>query len=451
MKSRTEFSLILAFSLVLSISTFLLSPTNAEGLPAFPGAEGFGSMTIGGRGGKVMEVTNLNNDGLGSLRAACEASGPRIVVFRTGGTIILDNDIEIEDPYITVAGQTAPGDGICIRRAAIRIYTHDVIIRGLRIRVGDESGGPPADNRDGLGIANSEMAPYNIIVDHCSISWGLDENVATWYACHHITFQWCIVSEAILTDGDSYGMIIGDYSDNISVHHNLFAHNKDRSPLLKNNTTAEVINNVVYNWRWYATRTYSNANIIGNFYKTGSNWTGGKGVAIDDIEGVKIFVLDSIGPGRVTNTGDNWLAVNGLETHRSDLRVISQSNVRIDNVEDIFALVIGNAGATAPRKDTVDQRIIQSVLDGTGAIITSQGEVGGWPVYNPGQAPVDSDHDGMPDSWELARGLNPNASTDANQDRNGDGYTNIEEYINGLIPLPSDGTKPSGPKNLRIS
>jgi len=436
---------------VIVICSFLLYAANAYGISAFPGAEGFGSTTAGGRGGTVIEVANLNDDGPGSLRAACENVGPRVIVFRTGGTIILKSDIEIENPYITIAGQTAPGDGICIRRGAIRVYTHDVIIRGLRIRVGDESGGPPLDNRDGLGIANSDTPPYNIIIDHCSISWGLDENVATWFNCHDITFQWCIVSEGILTDGESYGMLIGDYSENISVHHNLFAHNKDRSPLLKNNTTAEVINNVVYNWRWYATRTLSNANIMGNLYKTGSNWTGGNGVAVDDMEGVQIFVLNNIGPGRETNTGDNWLAVYGLETHRSDVMVMSPSNVKIDDVTNIFESVLGSAGAIAPHKDPVDERIIQSVLDGTGSIISSQNEVGGWPLYNSGQAPLDSDHDGMPDSWEFARGLNPNASNDANQDRNGDGYTNIEEYINSLIPMPSDGTVPASPKNLRIS
>ena len=170
MKNATSLSLVFCCIFVLVISPFFPYTANASGLPAFPGAEGFGSTTIGGRGGKVIEVTNLNNDGSGSLRAACESKGPRVIVFRTGGTIMLESDIEIEEPYITIAGQSAPGDGICIRRAAIRIYTHDVIIRGLRIRVGDESGGPAWGNRDGLGIANSETPPYNIIIDHCSIS-----------------------------------------------------------------------------------------------------------------------------------------------------------------------------------------------------------------------------------------------------------------------------------------
>lgn len=428
---------------ILSIGAGILLLTNfcavgttiAAGVPAFPGAEGFGSLTPGGRGGRVIEVTNLNASGPGSFLEACEASGPRIVVFRTGGTIEVNADIEIKNPYITIAGQTAPGDGICIKGAALRIPTHDVIIRGLRIRVGDNPDGPNPDQRDGIGIDNPNEPTYNIIVDHCSLSWSLDENFATCWVSHDITLQWCIISEALLApDDESYGVLIGTNSNNISVHHCLLAHNKDRSPLVNANATAEFINNVIYNWRWYATRMYSGGNIIGNYYKPGPNWTGGKGIVVEDIAGVKIFVKDNIGPGKESNTGDDWLAVNAADTHRSATTVTQPSGITPEDTSGIYEPILHNAGALNPSRDSVDARIVQSVRDGTGKLIWSQDEVGGWPTYNVGQPLTDTDHDGMPDAWELAHGFNPNTPSDGSQSTSGDGYTNIENYINSLIP-----------------
>jgi pectate lyase len=429
---------------------FLGSAAVANALPAFPGAEGFGSTTPGGRGGRVIEVTNLNDAGAGSFREACLASGPRIVVFRVGGRIQLQSDVEFHNPFITIAGQTAPGGGICISGAPLRVYTHDVIIRGLRLRLGDSS------QRDGLVIGSSadpEIA-YNIIVDHCSVSWSLDENISTWRPCHDITFQWCISSEALLHDEggtmESYGVLIGDNATNVSVHHCLIAHNKDRSPIMGSNSRSEVINNLVYNWRWWGTSTKPNArvNVIGNYYKTGPNWTGGKGVGLQYSDGVTLFVKGNIGPGREADTGDDWLVVNGSDTNRSLTAVISLSGIRTNNAADVYELVLNNAGATFPAIDAVDQRIIKSVRDGTGKHIASQNEVGGWPIYNPGQPSTDTDHDGMPDAWELAHGLDPNNLADANADRDGDGYTNIEEYINSLITMP--GVALPAPSNVRI-
>lgn len=426
--------LILCFySLVYCV--FGINSAIAANIAAFPGAEGFGSMTSGGRGGRVIEVINLNASGPGSFREACEASGSRIVVFRTGGTIEINNDIEIKNPYITIAGQTAPGDGICIKGAALRISTHDVIIRGLRIRVGDNPNGPDPEQRDGVGIDNPNEPTYNIIIDHCSVSWSLDENIATCWVSHDITFQWCIISEALLAvDDESYGLLVGDNSKNISVHHCLFAHNKDRSPLQKFNATSEVINNVIYNWRWYATRMYSGGNIIGNYYKPGPNWTGGKGIAVEDIQGIKIYVKDNIGPGRELNTQDDWLGVNAADTYRSTTSVMQPSGIITQDASEAYDLVLKNAGAVNPYRDTVDTRIIQSVKDGSGRIIWSQDEVGGWPVYNAGIPPMDTDHDGMPDTWESSYGLDPANPADGRENKGGDGYTNIEKYINSLIP-----------------
>ena len=189
-KFKKQYLSIIILLCLLSVAIHIQSQ------PAFPGAQGFGSTTKGGRDGKLFFVTNLNSDGPGSFREACEAKGPRIVIFRVGGTITIEKSISIQNPYITIAGQSAPGDGICIRGAAIKITTHDVIVRGLRIRIGDGPG-PAPDNRDGLSIANNSKQPYNIIIDHCSISWAIDENFQLWYPCNSITIQWCIISEGL--------------------------------------------------------------------------------------------------------------------------------------------------------------------------------------------------------------------------------------------------------------
>ena len=415
-------------------------------LPAFSGAEGFGSTTSGGRGGRVIEVINLNEDGTGSFRAACKITGPRIIVFRMGGTLLLDSNITIEDPYITIAGQSAPGDGILIRGAGILIRTHDVIIRGLRIRVGDDSNGPVPSERDGITIANPEDPPYNIIIDHCSISWAVDENVSTWRECNNITFQWSIISEglnnSIHTDGKhSMGMLLGrNAATNISVHHNLFAHHRGRQPLVQNGATTEVINNIVYNWQNKATDLEGSAhvNLIGNLYKPGADTPTEdgpkrKGVFIQNDKGLSVYVSGNIGPGRPTNTGDDWLITDGDEQYRSLTPAVSPSGITTYPVEQIFDLILANAGAISPTRDAVDVRIVKSVRDGIGRVIDSQDEVGGWPELAHGTPPVDTDHDGMPDAWEKSRGLDPNDARDGGLDRDGDGYTNIEEYLNGLI------------------
>jgi hypothetical protein len=213
------------------------APAASSTLPAFPGAEGFGSHTPGGRGGRVIEVTHRGAEGPGSLRAAVEATGPRIVVFRVGGIIDLEGGLAIRNPFITIAGQTAPGDGICLANGPLTINTHDVVVRYLRVRPGDGPGGGNPENRDCLGIAGPGDQVHNVIVDHCSFSWGLDENVQTWYGPRDITVQWCISSESL---DDSLhpkgphgkGMILGSEDNTITVHHCLLAHNSDRNPLI---------------------------------------------------------------------------------------------------------------------------------------------------------------------------------------------------------------------------
>ncbi|MCZ6594989.1 MAG: hypothetical protein O6943_08750 [Bacteroidetes bacterium] len=439
---KVQFSFVSSNLFSLFVTTQLLFVINVLAqIPSFPGAEGFGSQTPGGRGGRVYVVTNLDPSGPGSLREALQASGPRIVVFRTGGTIELTRNIGVRDPYVTVAGQTAPGGGILIKGAAIRIMTHDVIIRGLRVRVGDDPGGPNPENRDGIQIFNANETVYNIIIDHCSISWSIDENVQFWFESHDATVLWCIISEGLrfsthpktIQNGrdHSCGLLVARHANNISIHHNLFAHNLRRNPKISLGNNAEVINNVVYNWR-IGTSVSGNVDVIGNVYKAGANTGRARGIILPTWAATgQLYVRDNIGPGRPTNSGDDWLAVDGPESHRLFEPVVPLSNVQIDDVDNVFDLVLANAGAVVPHRDAVDERIVQDVRLGSGTLIDSQDEVGGWPILNPGTPWPDSDQDGMDDTWE--RTTFGNLKMEANGDHDRDGYTNIEEYINSFI------------------
>ncbi len=242
--------------------TFIPHIVNAQkSLPAFPGAEGFGAATTGGRGGRVIEVTNLNDEGPGSLRAAIAAKDPRTVVFRVSGTIELESPLEVVHPFLTIAGQTAPGGGIALKNGSKNLYaplqvkTHDVVVRYLRSRPGP-SGIPPekqdGSNVDALTIADLNAKVYNIIVDHCSFSWSVDEVVNAWYDAKDITVQWCIMSEGLHNpenrkgEGSKGPLFGGKGSDRISMHHNLLAHNLGRNPMIKATGQVDIVNNVIF-------------------------------------------------------------------------------------------------------------------------------------------------------------------------------------------------------------
>jgi pectate lyase len=423
-------------------------PASTDDLPAFPGAEGFGSTTDGGRWGTVIAVTNLDPDGPGSLREALETEGPRIIIFRVGGTILIDTPLRIRDPFVTVAGQTAPGDGICIRGAHLTVGTHDVIVRGLRFFIGDAAEGVEGDNRDGLEVASSTEPPYNVVLDHCSVSWAVDENLSTWYECHDITVQWCITSEALYDSihskgPHSMGFLIGDSAYRVSVHHNLFAHNNQRNPLLKADVIADVVNNVVYNWGEAAT-SHSNyeetdlpilANHVANFYIEGVDSTASEISFPSNMPpGSEIHVQGNIGPNRpddsmeecaLCNRTGEWL----METPHDFAPVTTWTAAEARD------LVLEHAGATVPSRSSVDERVVLSVIEETGSIIDSQDEVGGWPSCEGGEPPLDSDGDGIPDDWEESAGLDPDDPSDAGEAA-ASGYMWIEEYINSLIPVP---------------
>lgn len=450
-------------------------------VPAFPGAEGPGAETVGGRGGRIIEVTNLNGSGPGSLREACEASGPRIVVFKVAGIIDLaGKPINISNPYITIAGQTAPAGGITLKNHELSIRAHDVVVRFLKMRTG--TGYPLADQEgDAIGmIGKGEL--YNDMIDHCSLSWAHDENAQIWSwttdtAPHDITYSWNIIAEGI--DGHSTGFIAGSYSNtkdfkNVALHHNLFANTSHRLPLIKI-ASAKVVNNLIYNWHHYATGVKGGAHldVIANKYKPGPETSkyklqeitvelDGKGDINDPRSGApgyaSIYVKGNIGPHVSDEGADNW----GMAFHRnSDGRLPLERNIferktplsksqypiEIESVTHAEAAVLGDAGASKRINEkgewvwdrgAVDTRIINDYKNGTGFIPASENDVGGYPTIHAGTPYADSDHDGMADVWEDIYGLDKHNYNDNAQDKDGDGYTNIEEFINGTNPDSAD-------------
>jgi pectate lyase len=433
--------------------------------PAFPGAEGFGMWTVGGRGGRVIEVTSLADRGPGTLREAFEAKGARIVVFRVGGLITLQTPLTISEPYITVAGQTAPRDGICIQGETTNINTHDVIMRYMRFRRGNL-----VRRDDALG----GYPQRNIIIDHCSASWGLDENLSMYRwmrpvpgsdnriksPVEDMTIQWCISSEALDTYGHAFGGTWG--GKNCSFHHNLFACNTGRNPSIGWCDGLDYRNNTIFNWRH---RTMDGGgdgmiNVVNNYYKAGPaanrgaiRWRICKPDGRFDAEGRPHFgkwhVAGNVVEDNEEVTADNWAGGVQLEVEPNRVDEVLVSIKMIEpfaapaitqqSAADAFKLVLDGAGATLPKRDAVDARVTNMVRTGqvtfgTG-IIKSPTDVDAWPKYSDvGKAPIDSDHDGMPDEWETKYGLNPNDASDGAEDRDNDGFTNVEEYINGTDP-----------------
>ncbi len=462
----------------------LAFPVNAE-LKAFPEAQGFGAYAKGGRGGAIMFVTNLNDTGSGSLRACVEASGPRICVFRIGGTIELKSSLDIRNPFVTIAGQTAPGGGITLKTAptnnkgliVIRDTAHDTIMRYIRSRPG--AGGPDGDTLDAITINTSD-----VILDHISASWGVDETVNTWYpTAERITVQWSIISEglsnSIHPQGEhSKGFLMGDYNKNISVHHTLFAHNMDRHPEIKGDPAGviEAVNNVVYNYGWRSILVSDNngkarVNIIGNYIKPGPD-----SPSIYEITyynsigaGVSMFIRGNVGPHRQQDSNGSFTRSNGGEWSvvspgTADTNLVttafptSQAAVTIEPALSAYSRVTADAGNSKAllcdgtmqlRRDAVDTRIVNDTLQGTGHIIDSPAEVGGWPVLAGGNACPDTDSDGMSDTWEqqMFQSLSRGSNVQSTSDYDSDGYTDVEEFLNGSDPTHNGGSVSPTPGN----
>jgi len=440
---------------ILLFSLILISTLKAQ-QPAFPGAEGFGKFTSGGRAGNVLLVTNLNDNGPGSLRQAIESSGPRIIIFRISGIITLESPLVISEDDITIAGQTAPGDGICIRGFPTRIEANNVIIRYIRFRLGDIN--KIAD--DAINAIRQE----DIIIDHCSMSWGIDE-VATFYDNINTTVQWCIISESLNHSyhkkGDhGYGGIWGGMG--ATFHHNILAHHNSRNPRFEGNRNlkpweqelVDFRNNVIYNWGHNSSYggESGNYNIVANYYKAGpASKHKNRIVEVWDPHGLW-YVKDNYVYGYPQISKDNWLG--GVQGN-SDPVVKANKPFKVEAIEtqsalDAFKVTLSQAGAILPKRDTIDSRVVSEIRKGIAhfggnfgkglGIIDSQEEVGGWPLLKSLPAAQDSDNDGMPDFWEKTQGLDIFAN-DAGLDDNKDGYSNIENYINSISIDKHEGEK----------
>lgn len=442
-------------------------PAMIAQVPAFPGAEGGGKYCTGGRGGKVLIVDNLNDKGKGSLRDAIEEEGPRTVVFRVSGTIVLNKLIHIQNGDLTIAGQTAPGDGICLKNFGIRVDADNVIIRYIRVRPGDEI---QEENDAIFGLRNK-----NTIIDHCSFSWGMDE-VASFYDNENFSLQWCIISESLYKSfhhkgKHGYGGIWGGL--NATFHHNLISDHDSRNPRFcgsrysgdPEKEKTDFRNNVIYNWgnnSIYGGEE-GNYNLVNNYFKPGpatrqkvqnrildlTQEFYSQSINKDTLKAGKFYIAGNVVEGFPEIKKDNW--IEGVQG--SDVDEIAKSRSRLQEpvqysplmtvkAKTAYKEVLKYAGANLYR-DEVDQRIIAEVKSATeifGAsyqgggkgIIDSPKDVGGWPELKSIPYPKDSDNDGIPDKWEINHKMDP-GKADNNEHSVHPEYTNIEVYINSLV------------------
>lgn len=456
-------------------------------IPAFPGAEGGGAAAVGGRGGRIIEVTNLDDSGPGSLRAAVESDGPRIVVFRVGGTITLDGGLDIASPFLTIAGQTAPGGGIVLRAAEgstdalVNLHTHDVVIRFLRFRRGYTADPPESSREGGMNVA-VWPGSHDVIFDHISASWTQDENFTVWASnadpLHHVTLSWSTVAEPLsnhptntVVGGEERAWVTA--MTDIDLHHNLVMNSSYRNPLL-DNERSRVVNNVIYNTSWYGTGLTGgiDVDVIGNSYLAGPNTdanmpTGRRPVSWrprtdhpgsppgDPSIHISGNVWSALGPGPAA---DQWSLVEGTDndnwepygrplttSYRRAAPLASTAYaITSEPATTAAKLVLADAGASrrldangnwVAASDGVDRRLVKEVRGRRGIVPAIEDDVGGYPVVAAGTPYPDTDHDGMANAWETRYGLNPASPADLGGDPDGDGYTNVEEFLNGTVPM----------------
>ncbi|GEO10149.1 pectate lyase family protein [Segetibacter aerophilus] len=437
---------------------------------AFPGAEGFGKYTTGGRHGKVLIVSNLNDNGPGSLREAIRVKGPRIVVFTVSGTIHLESKLAFTSD-LTIAGQSAPGDGICLADYPVTLSGNNIIVRYMRFRMGDKNqkGGMVAGNGGDDAFGGTHR--NNIIVDHCSMSWSTDE-VFSVYEGDSTTLQWNLISEPLnysyhFENGDKdfehhgYGGIWG--GRRTSGHHNLFAHCANRTPRFDGirNIPEEFVdfrNNVIYDWS--SNNVYAGEggkyNLVNNYYKPGPSTHANVSSRIlnpykkpPTIPYGKFYVDGNYVDGADDVTKNNWKGVVMNDGSVADAEqakagtAFPAEQVQTQSPTEAYLLVLQYAGASL-RRDTLDERIINDVKNKQGRLIDVQGgfphgtpyelTVNAWPTLKSLPAPTDTDKDGIPDEWEKRNALNPNDPTDATISKLHKHYTNIEVYLNSLVP-----------------
>ncbi len=425
--------------------TLAATPALSDTL-AFPGAEGAGRFSQGGRGGAVLRVTNLSDAGPGSLRAAIEAKGPRTVVFDVAGTIQLKSELRIREGRITIAGQTAPGGGITLRDQTLVVSADDVVIRFIRSRLGAES----KVEGDAIWINGGRR----IILDHVSASWSVDETLSASarfgkgeQGFHDLTVQWSIIAESLAhsihVKGDhGYGSLIrGGQGSKISFHHNLWANHMARMPRPGNYAGVDedpvgaffdFRSNVFYNWgKGHAGYDADKAamaayNFVDNAYVPGPNST--KAVAFQESNTLaKAHFAGNSMAGAVP--ADPWSLVTFTIPEPAGYRLpapLDVGAVTPETADKAYERVLADAGASVWR-DPVDRRVVEGVRTKTGKVINIQGDVGGWPDLPAGKAAKDTDGDGMPDAWETAHGLDPKKADGAAVGK--DGWTNLELYL----------------------
>lgn len=425
-----------------------LSPKLPDGSQrAFPTAEGFGAGAVGGRGGKVIYVVNTNESGQGSLRDCIEASEPRTCIFRTGGTIVLDQkSLVVRNPFLTIAGETAPGGGIAVRngaqvRPSIEIQTHDVIIRHLRLRPGPHT--VEACCSGALGLYS--QAAKNIMLDHISASWGSDETVDSEGATN-FTWQWGITSEPLVSGGpgkkNRARNMLFTKGGNISAHHSLFAMGKFRNPQIKSSdpdAVASVVNNVLYSPRWEYVVSFGDewsatrANVVGNYKIKGKN----------EVDDHLVHLFAESGKGHAIYLKDNYDEPYRTEPAQDENLVVAEDQrrfivetpfdapaIRTSSPRQAYEEVLAHAGATKPERDIVDKRIIELVENRRGKLLRNDpATVGGWPELSSGNPYPDTDMDGVSDDWEQKNGMDPANADDGQEDLDEDGWTNLEEFL----------------------
>jgi hypothetical protein len=459
---------VFLIAVLITLQSYLLHA--GERIPAFPGAEGFGAYSIGGRGGKILFVSNLKDYNpskedpiAGSLRAACETKGPRTIIFRVSGTIPLKSALIIKEPYITIAGQSAPGVGICLKNYRLQIAANEVVIRYLRVRPADnmaQEDGFRGDEIDAISVYYAR----NVIIDHCSASWSVDETLSVTHS-DSVTIQWCMITESLNCSAHhkgchGYGSLVrGEKGAKVTYHHNLYAHHANRNPRPGGHIsykddpegwTFDFRNNVIYNWG-AETAGYNmdgigqpdcvtKMNFIGNYYIQGTDSKGSLAFNERSTQAIAYFEdnwMNGVCPK------DPWSLVSFGKRRTAEQKKTYKASkpfntayVTTDDAYTALQKVNANAGVTLPVRDAVDARVINHVinkLSGSGdfgCIIDDEEDVGGWPELKSIPAPEDKDEDGMSDAWEIKNGFNPNDPSDASWDKDKDGYTNIEEFLN---------------------
>lgn len=421
----------------------LTASADTWALPAFPGAVGFGSDSVAGSGrhlkkphAEIVTISSLDDSGPGTLRDCLSRSGPRTCVFEVSGQIKLSSELKIKSPYVTIAGQTAPPPGILVSRAGIRIETHDVLIQHITVRVGDDSAGPKPENRDAITVGASKGSVFNIVLDHLSLGWAIDENFSTWKDTYDVTLSNSFIVEGLDNSihpkgPHSKGALIGDGTKRISLIRNLLANNIERNPYLKPATSTEVVNNLVYGWGpgggWSLCNVSDNTGtglpleliLVGNVYKPGP-----VSARVPALYGkapapkTKVYVHDNLGPTRPNSSLEDWKIASIPESpFRSEIPPFSGSGVPVIPASQVEATVLKSSGSRPGQRLSIDSRIVEEISKGTGSIKDCvegcKASAGGWPVVKETSVPLN-----IPENPFL--------------DDDKDGYTNLEEWLHSL-------------------